>query len=118
MKGQQRRQLLVDRGSRRAGTELGVNTRALGRPISFNGEDRKWRDWSVVFRSPAELVNTSLTKLLPDAEAADLVALAKRNNTCSVPGPLHLLLHLTTGRALDKVATSGDREGLNAWHSL
>ena len=25
--------------------------RALGRPISFNGEDGTWRDWSAVFRS-------------------------------------------------------------------
>ena len=104
-------------GPRRAGTGEGVDTRA-DRPLSTGTMPS---DWSVVFRSYAGLVNTSLTNPLLHAEAADPVALV---NTLKVDetmleaslGFYHLLL-LTTGPALDKVTTSGDGEGLRAWHA-
>ena len=56
MNGQQRRQLLVDRGQdeQEQGWE---STRALGRPISFNSGDV---NWSVVNRSHAGLPRTLL----------------------------------------------------------
>ena len=84
--------------SRRAGTGVGVDTRAQGRPITFNGEDGKRSDWNVAFRSYARLVNTSLATLVPYADATDPVAPA---NTLQVdetilPASLdfyHLLLH-------------------------
>ena len=46
--------------SRRVGTGLGVDTRVLNSSISFNGDDVKWRDWRIVFRSFAGLISTSL----------------------------------------------------------
>ena len=107
-------------GSRRAGTGLGVGTRSLGRPISFNGLDGNWGNWSVVFRW---LVNTSLTALLAHAEAADPVALAnslQENGTTPAASVdlYHFLLHLTTGPAIDKEVTIGDGECLKARHPL
>ena len=79
-------------GSRRAGTGLECDLRVLGRSISTVrtpcGETGAWSS-----ESNAALVNTSLTTLLPHAEAADPAALADslqvgRNSTCSIPGPL------------------------------
>ena len=58
----------------RDGEGVGVDTRALCRLTSFNGDGAKWRDWSV-FRSYG-LVDTSLTTL-PHAEA-DRAALVNR----------------------------------------
>ena len=40
--------------------KIGVDTRNLGRPSQFNGTDSVWRDWSVVFRSYAALVDLAL----------------------------------------------------------
>ena len=68
------------------------------------------------------LVNTSLT-LLPHAEAADPVALVNSLQVDETRPEAswdlnHLLLHLATGPVLEIVVTSGDGEGLKAWHSL
>ena len=109
--------------SRRAGTGLGVDTQALGRPISFSGENAKERDWSVVFTSHAGLVCASLTTLLLHAEVADPVALS---SSLQADGTIltasldlcHLLLYLATSPAPDTVVTSGDGGGLAACPSL
>ena len=53
-----------------AQARVGVDTRNLGRPSQVQGTDAGWRDWSVVFRSYAELVNATLA-----VEMGDKVAL-------------------------------------------
>merc|ERR1711963_927165 len=58
-------------GKGRVGPGLGVDTRALGRPSMFDGQDVKWRDWSVVFKSYAGLVNERLATLMAPAETAE-----------------------------------------------
>eukprot|EP00973_Karenia_brevis_P075839 10536956-Karenia_brevis.AAC.1 len=40
-----------------SGSQQGVvDTRVLGRPESFKGEDAAWKDWSIVMRSCTALV--------------------------------------------------------------
>ena len=92
-------------GSRRAG----VDNRALGRPISFNGEDVTWRDWSVGFTTHSEPADPVA---LAHSLQVDETILAASLNL------YHLVPHLTAGPAFDKVVTSGDGEGLRAWHLL
>ena len=54
-------QAQVERLGRASGErKIGVDTRNLGRLSQFNGADRAWRDWSVVFRSYAALVHPAL----------------------------------------------------------
>ena len=89
----------------------------------FNGEDHKWRDWSVVFKSYAGLVNERLAAIMGPAETADPATLRNANLADDVArqasrDPFHLLLHLTTGPALDRVVNCGDGEGLTAWNRV
>jgi len=100
---------------------VGVDTRNLGRPESFNGDDSRWRDWAVVFRSYAGLVTPELGQLMTDAERLDRPAYKA---TLTPPQQeaandlYHLLLHLTKSSALDRVVNAGPGEGLEAWRSL
>ena len=106
----------------RGGGSIGIDTRNLGRPESFDGTDVKWRDWAVVFRSYASLVNPRLERLMKAAEAnpgpvlrGQLVSDDERQSSLDL---YHLLLHLTKGSALDRVINSGEGEGLEAWRNL
>ena len=106
----------MDRGQDKQEQDFRSTLERWARPISLTGEDAKLRDWSVFFRSCGGFVNKSLTTPLPHTEAADPAAFAisvQVNETI-----LAASLHLVTGPALDKVVTSGDGEGLSAWHSL
>ena len=100
---------------RAAAVAAATATTATGGQGSFVRNDAKWRDGG--------LENTSLTTLLPHAEAADPVVLSSSLQgdgtvLAASLGLHHLLFHLTTRPALDKVVTSGDGEGLHAWNSL
>ena len=75
--GQELDDALAARGAglRRPGPEhevrrrgIGVDTRTLGRPDTFHGEDAKFKDWSVVLRSYVALVNTELQTAMRAAE--------------------------------------------------
>eukprot|EP00973_Karenia_brevis_P049245 6830372-Karenia_brevis.AAC.1 len=48
-----------------------VDTRALGKPDSFKGEDAAWKDWSIVMRSYTSLVEPRLGPLMEAAEESD-----------------------------------------------
>ena len=45
-----------------------IDTRTLGRPEQFQGEESKWSDWGVVARAYASLIVPHLTDLLVQAE--------------------------------------------------
>ena len=69
------------------------------------GEDTRWREWSVVFRSCASFANESLTTLLPQPDVAVVSALADAGWTgnqikAASLDVYHLLLHLSSGRAV------------------
>ena len=110
-------QAQVDRMGRASGErKIGVDTRNLGTLSQFNGTDSAWRDWSVVSRShavpvhPALKVEMQRVQRLPTAE----------NNAGLIDDELvqassdlyHLLLHSTSGPALDRVVSAGSAEGL------
>ena len=45
-----------------------IDTRTLGRPEQFQGEESKWSDWRVVTRAYASLIAPHMTDLLAQAE--------------------------------------------------
>ena len=76
----------------------------------------------MLFRSYVGLVSEDLVGLMAPAETADPSALINAqlaNNGATTSRDLHhLLLHLTTGPALDRAVNCEDGEGLRAWHSI
>ena len=102
--------------------KIGVDTRNLGRPSEFNGTGSAWRDLSVVFRSYAALVHPALkdevqrVERLSTAETNEGVLEGEQLQASS--DLYHLLLHSTSGPALDRVVNAGSAEGLRAWQLL
>ena len=109
---------------RRASGErkIGVDTRNLGRPSQFNGTDSAWRDLSVVFRSYAALVHPALKDEMLRVErlstAETNAGLIETEQVQASTDHYHLLLHSTSGPALDRVVNVGSAEGLRAWQLL
>ena len=94
---------------------LVLDTRNLGRPCQFNGTDSAWRDWSVVFRSYAALVHPALKD---EMQRVERLSTAETNAGLLEGDLYHLLLHSTSGPALDRVVNAGSAEGLRAWQLL
>ena len=116
-------QAQVERLGRTTGERtIGVDTRNLGRPSQFNGTDSGWRDWSVVFRSYAARVHPALKDEVQRVErlstAETNVGLIETEQVLASTDLYHLLLHSTSGAALDRVVNAGSAEGLRAWHLL
>ena len=112
-------QAQVDRMGRASGErKIGVDTRNVGRSSQFNGTDSAWKDWSVVFRSYAALVHPALTvemqrvERLPTAE--NNAGLVDDEQIQASTDLYHLLLHSTSGPALDRVVNAGSAAGLRA----
>ena len=61
-----------DRGDGGGGPQrrLGIDARQLPRPDVYDGEDKKWKDWSIVFRSYASLANERIGPLIQRTEQA------------------------------------------------
>ena len=106
-------QAQVDRMGQASGQrKVGLD---LGRSSQFNVIDSAWRDWSVVFRSYAALVHPALkgemqrVKRLPTAETN--AGLLDEEHEQASTDLYHLLLHSTSGPALDRVVNAGSTEG-------
>ena len=50
-----------------AAASVGVDTRLLGKPSDFSGEQLAWRDWSAVFKGYAGAAVPRLTSLMKSA---------------------------------------------------
>ena len=116
-------QAQVERLGRTSGErKIGVDTRNLGRPPQFNGTDSAWRDWSVVFRSYAALVHPALKDEMQRVErlstAETNAGLIEAEQVQASAELYLLLLHSTSGPALDRVVSAGSAEGLRAWQLL
>eukprot|EP00959_Pyramimonas_sp_CCMP1952_P429835 9002004-Pyramimonas_sp.AAC.1 len=48
-----------------------VDTRALGKPDMFMGEEHKWNDWKEIFKAYCGVVNADLLAGMRLAESAD-----------------------------------------------
>ena len=98
-----------------------LDTRVLGKPEHFSGDQKSWRDWAIVMRSYAGLVDNQLSTLMRNAETSIVPVL---NATLEDPQErssfrlYHILLMLCKGQALDRLMTAGEGEGLEGWRLL
>jgi len=102
-------------------SRLNVDARQLNKPDVFTGEDKKWRDWSIVFRSYATLANPDLEVLLKQAESlTDPIIMSTLSDKDRRAGRelYHILISMVRGQALDKVVNAGEFNGLEAWRLL
>ena len=102
---------------------LGVDTRLLGRPSSFDGDDAKWTDWSIVVKGYCAVAHRQLGPLMQQAEEADsdavvMVARLDGANSEACRQLYYILLLLCTSTALNIVVNAGQFEGLLAWRRL
>jgi hypothetical protein len=102
---------------------LGVDTRTLGRPEHFDGNEKSWCDWSTVFRAYAGLVNNQLVEGLNDAEGtsvADVTNGVQVEETMARASQAlyYMLVLLVRGEALNIVVNAGPGEGLLSWRRL
>ena len=98
-----------------------IDTRLLGKPDKFDGQDSCWRDWKFI-------TTAFLQAALPDIRALLLMAEETTDNVrnAALTAPqqglsvqLHYMLALLTkNRALDKVQGAGEGEDLAAWRGL
>ena len=101
---------------------FGIDTRMLGRPDTFDGNESKWGDWSTVMKAYAALCNASLVSAMP---ASEVEAQEKRNNDLrdqldveASVALYYMLVLLTRNEPLNIVVNSGAGEGLLAWRRL
>ena len=98
-------------------TSANVDTRTLGRPDHFDGNERDWGDWSVVLRAYCTLVNATLQKLMDDAENPDVPDVdLKHDDTfedddkMACESLFHMLVLLVRHEALNIVTNTGTTE--------
>ena len=100
----------------------GIDTRTLGKPDIFHGEDVKWADWRVIVKAYYSAVSTRMGVLMTAQEGAAqamLQATLSDSVDQSASAQLYLvLLMLCRGQPLTEVVNAGESEGLAAWKRL
>ena len=98
-----------------------IDTRLLGKPDKFDGQDSCWRDWKFITKAYIQAALPDIRTLVIKAEETtdDVrnVVLSAAEQALRVQVQYMLAL-LTKNRALDKVQAAGEGEGLAAWRGL
>ena len=98
-----------------------IDTRLLGKPDKFDGQDSCWRDWKFITKAYIEAALPDIRTLVIKAEETtdDVrnVVLSAAEQALSVQ-VYYMLALLTKNRALDKVQAAGEGEGWAAWRGL
>eukprot|EP00971_Amphidinium_carterae_P012579 247496-Amphidinium_carterae.1 len=99
-----------------------VDTRALGKPKVFEGNETKWHDFRVVFKAYCACLNQRLGVLMSGVETnttGNFVnsGLDQRYASCSIQ-LYYILLLLCRQQPLTMIVNAGEQEGLTAWQRL
>ena len=98
-----------------------IDTRLLGNPDKFDGQDSCWRDWKFITKTYIQAALPDIRVMLVKAEETSddvrNVALNAPEQALSVQ-LFYMLALLTKNRALDKVQAAGEGEGPGAWRGL
>ena len=90
----------------------------------FDGTQRAWRDWAVVTKSYAGVMNPKLVELMTAAEQTSAYpevrnAILPDDAARAASQQLYtLLLHACKGPSLNKIVNAGQGEGTVAWRAL
>ena len=100
------------------------DVRALKGMDHFDGTQRAWRDWAVVTKSYAGVMNPKLVELMTAAEQTTAYpdvrnAILPDDAARAASQQLYtLLLHACKGPSLNKIVNAGQGEGTVAWRAL
>jgi len=101
---------------------FGVDTRMLGRPDVFVGDDSRWPDWSTVVRAYSNVCNEKLAIAMPLAESTPdqplNVTITDPETVAASTQLYYMLVLVTRAEPLNIVVNSGSGEGLVAWKRL
>ena len=97
-----------------------VDTRLLGKPKTFSGDNASWRNWRFIFQSYVAALSTQMRDLMDRATAAhaDQECLNVNAGTTgqSLSSQLYYILVMSCeGPALRTLERAGDGEGALAW---
>ncbi|CAK0830057.1 unnamed protein product [Prorocentrum cordatum] len=100
-----------------------VDTRALGKPDVFTGEEHKWNDWKVIFKAHCGVVNADLLAGMRLAESADEASVQnddflEENMGQASQQLYYILLLLCRQHLLTTIVNAGENEGFQAWRKL
>ncbi|CAK0826820.1 unnamed protein product [Prorocentrum cordatum] len=100
-----------------------VDTRTLGKPDAFTGEEHKWNDWKVIFKAYCGVVNADLLAGMRLAESADEASVQNddflEGNMRQASQQLnYILLLLCRRHPLTTIVNAGENEGFQAWRKL
>ncbi|CAK0805864.1 unnamed protein product, partial [Prorocentrum cordatum] len=100
-----------------------VDTRALGKPDMFMGEEHKWNDWKEIFKAYCGVVNADLLAGMRLAESADEASVQiddfiEENMRQASQQLYYILLLLCRQHPLTTIANAGENEGFQAWRKL
>ena len=98
-----------------------VDTRLLGKPDTFNGEEAKWADWKVLFKAYTSVVSPRMAALMHAAESTqDDVGLSALGepDAATARQLYYILLLLCRQQPLTMVVNAGEGEGAKAWRTL
>ncbi|CAK0856358.1 unnamed protein product [Prorocentrum cordatum] len=100
-----------------------VDTRTLGKPDVFTGEEHKWNDWKVIFKAYCGVVNADLLAGMRLAESADETSVQnddflEENMRQASQQLYYILLLLCRQHPLTTIVNAGENEGFQAWRKL
>ena len=98
-----------------------IDTRGLGKPEAFHGENKKWPEWKLVASAFLRCLHKRLGPLMKQAEnleeVVDNAALAPSDRIASEQLYFALLM-LMKGTPLTTLSNAGEGEGLSAWRAF
>ncbi|CAK0826156.1 unnamed protein product [Prorocentrum cordatum] len=100
-----------------------VDTRTLGKPDVFTGEEHKWNDWKVIFKAYCGVVSADLLAGMRLAESADEASVQnddflEENMRQASQQLYYILLLLCRQHPLTTIVNAGENEGFQAWRKL
>ena len=99
-----------------------IDTRLLGKPEKFMGEDSKWKYWEFVTRAylVAAIEGIEAAMTTTETQISQLVQNVHLNpeERAASSQIYFALIMLCGGRALDRVPGAGNGEGSHAWREL
>jgi hypothetical protein len=103
-------------------TQTKVDTRTLGKPDMFTGEEQKWQDWKTVVSAYCSVVDSQMGVIMDSIATGASTNLANigltSSETMMSAQLFYILVMITRGQPLTMVTNMGTSEGFLAWEKL
>ena len=95
-----------------------IDTRTLGKPDIYTGDENKWQDWKVVVKAYCSVVNPRMGNHAEDAQNQVLNSMLDERDRATSQQLYYILLLLCRQQPLTLVVNAGELEGLRGWKNL